>query len=52
MRNVLLQDNNREVYVFTDRDGLSRIEAIREAIRLLTIEVMRYESSIGNDYSR
>ncbi len=52
MRRILVQENNSEVFVFIDRQVDSRLEAMQEAVRLLTMEIMRYESNINGDFNR
>lgn len=49
MRQILIQEGNSEVFICIDRPMESRIEAMKEAIRLLSMEVMRYEININRD---
>ena len=51
MRQVLVQEGNSEVFICIDRPMESRIEAMKEAIRLLSMEVIKYEIGINRDSS-
>ena len=52
MRTVLVQEGNTEVFIYLERRNLSRLEALQEAIRQLSMEIIRYELNSNRNLDR
>lgn len=52
MQQIHVREANSEVLVFIDKNMGSRLNALREAARILQVEVVREESRLNRDINR